>query len=285
MAAMSASGPEAASSRSRVIIEPTRGWAPLNVRELWEFREFLFFMVWRDLKVRYKQTVLGMSWAIIQPFAMMLIFTMVFAQLAGVQTTGPYPVFAYAALLPWGVFSRGLTDGGMSISRNANIVGKVYFPRLLLPVATIASALVDFAISLPILGILMLYYGVTPGWPLLALPAFTILAAISALAVSFLLAPIEVRYRDIRYIVPFVSQFWLFATPIAYPISLVPTSWQWLYSLNPMVGIVEGFQWSVLGGNLEFYSSMALSFLVMGLLLLVSLFYFRRMERVFADVI
>ncbi len=270
----------------KVTVQPSKGWAPLNLRELWEFREFLYFMVWRDLKVRYKQTIMGVSWAVIQPLAMTLIFTFVFGELASVPTGGvPYPIFAFAGLVPWGLFARGLSDGGTSVSKNAAIVGKVYFPRLLLPFASVLSALVDLALSLPILAAFMVYYGMPLTWALLTLPLFVALAVVAALAASCLLSPIEVRYRDIRYIVPFVSQFWLLATPIAYPLSIVPTEWLWLYSLNPMVGIVEGFRWAVSGGTFNLDTPTSLSLLIMCSLFVGSLFYFRRREKEFADVI
>ena len=267
-------------------IEPASGWTTLGLRELWHYRELLYFLTWRDVKVRYKQTALGAAWAVIQPLFMMLVFTLSFGKLAKVPSDGfPYPIFSFCALLPWQLFAHALTESSNSLVGNQNLITKVYFPRLVVPIAAVLGGLVDFAIAFVILLGMMVYYGIFPGWQILALPAFILFAIVTALAVGLWLSALNVQYRDVRYTITFLIQFWLFATPVAYPSSLIPARWRALYGLNPMAGVVEGFRWSLLGtpdfpGNL-IWASVA----VVLLLLVGGLFYFRRMEQEFADVI
>jgi len=271
-----------------IYIKPTTGFAALNLRDLWQYRELVVFIIWRDIMVRYKQTALGAAWAIIQPVMNMLVFTFLFDRIAKVPIDGniPYPLFAFAALLPWGLFSTALNTASRSLTANHNMISKTYFPRLVLPIASVLSGLVDFAIAFVILIGMMIYFGVAPTahiwW---ALPAFLLLAIITALGVSLWLAALNVQYRDIGYALPFLTQFWLFATPVAYSSSVVTGKWQWLYSLNPMAGVVNGFRWALLGigtgpsPELWLSVGIALAVLVSGLV------YFRNMERTFADTI
>jgi lipopolysaccharide transport system permease protein len=274
------------SERFETIIAPTRGWAALRLGELWEYRELLYFLTWRDIKVRYKQTALGAAWAILQPLMTMLVFTLVFRRLAGVPSDGlPYPLFAYAALLPWQLFARGLSESSNSLVAHQNLLTKVYFPRLLLPLSALLGGVVDFLIAFVILLGMMFYYGIAPTLALLALPAFLLLALTTAMAVGTWLAALNVEYRDVRYTLPLLSQLWLFATPIAYPSSMVPERFQALYGLNPMAGVVEGFRWSLLGQAGAGWSLLPVSTAVVALLLVTGLLYFRRMEREFADVV
>ena len=234
-------------SEPTVVIEPRKGLVHLDLKAIWEYRELLYFLVWRDLKVRYKQTVIGAGWAILQPLMTMAIFTVVFGTFAKIPSDGiPYPIFAYSALLPWNLFANSLSRGGTSIVGNAQLISKIYFPRLLLPLSGILSPIVDFAISFVILVIMMIWFGTVPGWGVLALPLFLLLALLTALAVGLWLSALNVRYRDVGYAIPFLIQLWMFASPIAYPVSLVPEKWRMLYSLNPMVGVIEGFRWALL---------------------------------------
>lgn len=271
-----------------VFIKPSTGFAALNLRDLWTYRELIYFMIWRDIKVRYKQTVLGAAWAIIQPVLTMLIFTFIFGQVARLPTDGgiPYPIFSYTALLPWGLFVAALNQASRSLTSNQNMVTKIYFPRLVLPLASILSGLVDFAIAFVILVGLMFYYGVTPSINVLwTLPMFLLLAIVTALGVALWLSAINVQYRDVNYALPFITQFWLFLTPIAYSSSLISEKWQLVYSLNPMAGVVNGFRWALLGTNTGPGPEMAVSVLISILILISGLFYFRNMEKTFADTI
>ncbi len=271
-----------------VFIKPSTGFAALNLRDLWTYRELIYFMIWRDIKVRYKQTVLGAAWAIIQPVLTMLIFTFIFGQVARLPTDGgiPYPIFSYTALLPWGLFVTALNQASRSLTSNQNMVTKIYFPRLVLPLASILSGLVDFAIAFVILVGLMFYYGVTPSINVLwTLPMFLLLAIVTALGVALWLSAINVQYRDVNYALPFITQFWLFLTPIAYSSSLISEKWQLVYSLNPMAGVVNGFRWALLGTNTGPGPEMAVSVLISILILISGLFYFRNMEKTFADTI
>ena len=266
-------------------IAPSRGWVPVSLGELWEFRELFGMLVWRQISVRYKQTVLGVAWALIQPVMTMVVFSVFFGRLAGIPTDGvPYPVFAFCALLPWQLFALSMAEASNSVVANQHMLTKVYFPRLLLPLAAIALGLVDFALSFAVLAGLMLWYGMVPGWPLLSLPLWTLLAVMTCVAVSLWFAALNVRYRDVRYTLPFLTQLWLFATPVAYPTSIVPQAWRTLYALNPMVGVVDGFRWALVGGPWPgvtvFVSAAAVAMLLVG-----GLFYFRRTERTFADVV
>jgi lipopolysaccharide transport system permease protein len=268
------------------IIAPSHGWLNLNLKEVWEYRELLYFLVWRDVKVRYKQTALGAAWAIIQPVMTMLVFSVFFGRLGKIPSEGvPYPIFAYTALLPWQLFAYSLTESSNSLVASQNLIQKVYFPRLVVPMAAVLAGLVDFAISFVVLLCLMAYYRIWPGLAILALPAFVVLAVASALAVGLWLAALNVEYRDVRYTIPFLTQFWLFVTPVAYPSSLVPGKWRLLYGLNPMAGVVEGFRWALLGSKGGTNSMLAVSVAAVVLLLLGGLMYFRRMEKTFADVV
>jgi lipopolysaccharide transport system permease protein len=267
-------------------IRASGGRVRLGLRGLIEYRELLYFLVWRDVKVRYKQTALGAAWAVLQPFLTMIVFSVFFGRLAGVPSDGiPYPIFAYTALLPWQLFSNALSESGNSLVANQQLIKKVYFPRLVIPLSAVIGGLVDFGIAFVILLGMLAYYGIAPSAAVLTLPIFLLLAAATALAVGIWLAALNVRYRDVRHTIPFLVQFWLFATPIAYSSSLVPEKWRVLYGLNPMAGVVEGFRWALLGkrsgiGPLVFVSVAAIVLLLLG-----GLFYFRRMEKTFADVI
>ncbi len=267
------------------VIEPSSGWVALRLRELWEYRELLYFLTWRDIKVRYKQTALGASWAIIQPFFTMLVFSIFFGRLAKVPSDGiPYPVFSYAALLPWTFFANGLSQASNSLVGSANLISKVYFPRLVVPLSSVLSGVLDFAIAFVVLGGMMLYYGMWPTGAAIWLPLFLLLSFITALGTSLWLSALNVQYRDIRYAVPFLTQFWLFATPIAYPSSLLTEPWRTLYGLNPMVGVVEGFRWALFGSQPP-GAMLGVSAVVALLLLVCGAYYFRRMEQTFADVV
>lgn len=275
-----------ASAHPTVVIKPDRGVLDLELKALWEYRELLYSLVSRDVKVRYKQTLIGAGWAILQPVMTMLVFTIVFGKFAKMPSDGvPYPIFSYAALLPWGLFSHSLTRGGASVVGNAGLVSKIYFPRLILPLSGVLSPMVDFAISFVILAVMMIWYGILPGWGVFALPLFLLLTTLTALAVGLWLAALNVRYRDVGHAIPFLAQLWLFASPVAYPVSVVPETWRWLYSLNPMAGVIEGFRWALLGKDSPDFGVIAISSLVVVALLLAGLVYFRYTERTFADVI
>lgn len=269
-----------------LIIRPSRGWGSLRLKELWEYHELLYFLIWRDIKVRYKQTVLGAAWAILQPFLTMVVFSIFFGKLAKIPSDGvPYPVFAYCALLPWQFFSNALTASGNSLVSNQGLITKVYFPRLVIPISAVLAGLVDFCISFVVLLMMMFYYGIVPTKAVLTLPLFLLFAIATALAVGLWLSALNVRYRDVRYTMPFLAQFWLFVTPVAYSSSLVPETWRTLYGLNPMAGVVEGFRWALLGKTGGIGPLMLLSALAVAVLLIGGLVYFRRMEKTFADVV
>lgn len=271
-----------------IYIKPSKGLAALNLRDLWTYRELVYFMIWRDIKVRYKQTMLGAAWAVIQPVMTMLVFTFLFGRIAKLPTDGniPYPIFSYTALLPWGLFVAALNQASRSLTANQNMVTKIYFPRLVLPLASILSGLVDFVISFVILIGLMIYYNVTPSINALwALPLFLLLAIIAALGVALWLAAINVQYRDVNYALPFMTQFWLFITPVAYSSNLISDKWQLIYSLNPMAGVVNGFRWALLGTDTGPGPEMAVSVVISIIVLISGLFYFRNMEKTFADTI
>jgi lipopolysaccharide transport system permease protein len=269
-----------------VHIQPSKGWVSLRLRELFEYRELLYFLVWRDIKVRYKQTVLGASWAIIQPFFTMVVFSVFFGKLAKVPSDGvPYPIFSFAALVPWTFFAGSLTNSSNSLVGSSNLIKKVYFPRLAIPIATVLSGLVDFAIAFGMLVAMMIWFDVAPTVHALWVPLFLLLALVTALGVGLWLSAMNVQYRDVKYVVPFLTQFWLFATPVAYPSSLLDDKWRAIYALNPMVGVVEGFRWSLLGTTTNPSSMIAVSSTAAVLLLISGAFYFRRMERTFADVV
>lgn len=268
------------------VIGASSGWSALDLRALWRYRELLYFLVWRDVKVRYKQTILGAGWAVLQPVLTMVVFSIFFGELADVPSDGvPYPVFTFAALLPWQLFAHALAQSGNSLVVNQELVTKVYFPRLLMPISAVVGGLVDFGISFVVLLGMMYFYGITPTVAVLTLPALVALACLTALAVGIWFSALNVKYRDVRYTITFLTQFWLFATPIAYPISIVPEKWRVVYALNPMVGVVEGFRWALLGKTEALDASMLVSILVVALLLVGGLIYFKRTERTLADVI
>jgi lipopolysaccharide transport system permease protein len=268
------------------IILPSTGWVPLRLRELWEYRELLYFLTWRDIKVRYKQTALGAAWAVIQPFFTMVVFSIFFGRLARVPSDGaPYPVFASTALVPWTYFATALTQSANSLVDHARLITKVYFPRLLVPGAAVVAGLVDFAIAFLVLLGMLLYYGVPLTARILTIPLFLLLAAATALGVGLWLSALNVRYRDVRYTIPFLVQFWLFASPVAYPASLVPRQWRLLFGLNPMTGVVEGFRWALLGRADAPDRIVVVSALTVIAVLVGGVFYFRRVEKDFADVV
>jgi homopolymeric O-antigen transport system permease protein len=267
-------------------IAPSRAWVALRLGEIWAYRELLYSLVWREIKVRYKQTALGMGWAILQPFTTMVVFSIFFGRLAGIPSDGvPYPVFAFAALVPWQLFAFSLTESSNSVVANQRVITKVYFPRLLMPIAPIGVGLVDFAVAFSVLIALMAFYGVSPNLAMLTVPLWALLAVMTALAVALWLSALNVRYRDVRYTVPFLTQLWLFATPVAYPTSIVPEAWRPFYALNPMVGVVDGFRWALLGSTGPPQVTALISVATVLALLVGGLFYFRRMERTFADVV
>lgn len=267
-------------------IEPSKGWVSLKLKELWEYRELLYFLIWRDVKVKYKQTVLGAAWAIIQPFFTMVVFSLFFGRLAKVPSDGiPYPIFAYAALVPWTFFANGLNQASNSLVSSANLIKKVYFPRLAIPIATVSSGIVDFIIAFIMLIGMMIYFGFVPTTNVFWLPLLLLLALITSLGVSLWLSSMNVQFRDVRYIIPFLTQLWLFATPIAYPSSLLSEPWRTIYGINPMVGVVEGFRWALLGTHTAPGPIVIVSSIVAITLLISGALYFRRMEKTFADVV
>lgn len=269
-----------------VLIQPTRGWGGVRFRELWEHRELLYFLVWRNIRVRYKQTVLGAAWAILQPLLMMVVFTVFFGRLGKIPSDGlPYPLFSFAALVPWNFFSNALTQSTSSVVDSANLVRKIYFPRLLVPVAAVISGLVDFGLAFFVLIGFLFAYGIPLRVTFLCLPAFVFLALVAALGVGLWLSAMNVQFRDVKHLVPFLTQLWLFATPVAYPSSLLPGPWRTLYGINPMVGVVEGFRWALLDVQTLPGRMLILSALVAVGLLVSGTYYFRRMERGFADVV
>ena len=269
-----------------IVIRPSRGWVPLRLADLWEYRELLYFLVWRDIKVRYKQTLLGAAWAIIQPFFTMVVFSVFFGRLAGMPSDGlPYPIFTYCALLPWQLFAYALAVSGNSLVANERLITKVYFPRLVIPLSGVLAGLIDFGIAFLVLLGMMLYYGIIPTAAVITLPLFLLLALATALGVGLWLSALNVQYRDVRHTIPFLTQFWLFTTPIAYPASLVPEHWRALVGLNPMAGVVEGFRWALLGTSQAPGPLLAVSVLVVLAMLVSGLYYFRRMEKTFADVV
>lgn len=267
------------------VIEASSGYTVWILYELWKYRELLYFLTWRDLKVRYKQTVLGIAWAVIQPICTMLVFSLFFGKLASVPSDGvPYPIFTYTALLPWTFFANGLNLASNSLVNNTNLITKVYFPRLVIPLSSILAGLLDFGIAFIFLLGMMFFYSIRPTSALIWLPFFLLLAFVTAFGTSLWLSALNVQYRDIRYALPFLAQLWLFITPVAYPSSLLAEPWRSLYGLNPMVGVVEGFRWVLLGTQPS-EVMMALSVIVSILLLVSGMYYFQRMEELFADVI
>jgi len=267
-------------------IRPSKGWSTINFKEMWEYRELFYFLMWRDIKVRYKQTALGATWAIIQPLFTMLVFSLFFGKLAKIPSDGiPYPIFAFAALVPWTFFSNGLSSASNSLVGDANLIRKVYFPRLAIPISTILSGVVDFFLAFLLLLGLMLYYKIMPTSNIVWVPLLLLLALVTALGVGLWLSALNVKYRDVRYTLPFLTQFWMFATPIAYPSSLLGEPWRTIYAINPMVGVVEGFRWALLDTDTSPGPMIFVSALVALVILLSGFYYFRSMERYFADLI
>jgi lipopolysaccharide transport system permease protein len=267
-------------------IAPSRGWVSLRLHELWQYRELLYFLTWRDIKIRYKQTLLGAAWAIIQPFFTMVVFSLFFGSLARIPSDGvPYPVFTFTALVPWTFFANGLSQSANSLVLSSNLLKKVYFPRLTIPLATILSGLIDFLLAFVVLFGIMFFYGILPSANVIWLPAFLLLALVTSLGAGLWLAALNVTYRDIRHAVPFLVQFWLFATPIAYPSSLLSPPWSTIYGLNPMVGVIEGFRWALLGTGRAPGPMIYVSTVIAVLLLVSGAYYFRRMEKHFADIV
>jgi lipopolysaccharide transport system permease protein len=269
------------------VIEPAHGWVGINWREIWRYRELLYFLTWRDVKIRYKQTVLGAAWAILQPFLTMVVFSLFFGQLAGLgQKTGgvPYPIYVYAGLLPWTFFANAIGSSGNSLIGSSNLITKIYFPRLVIPLAAVGAGLVDFAVSFLVLLGMMLYYRTPPSWQLALVPLFLVGTVLAATGVGTLLSALTVAYRDFRYVVPFMIQLWMFITPVIYPPSIVPSKWHWILSLNPMAGIIDGFRAAFLARPLD-WPQLGLSLIVSLLLFLTGAAYFRTVERRFADII
>lgn len=277
---------DVADSAEFTFIGPSKGWISLGVRELWEYRELLYFLIWRDVKVRYKQTVLGFAWAIIQPLGAMVVFSLFFGKLANMPSDGvPYPIFSYTALVPWTFFATGLAGASNSMIGNAGLISQVYFPRLVAPISRVASGVVDFLLAFIVLIGMMVAFGIYPMWNALLLPLLLLLGLCTALGVGLWLAVLNVQFRDVRYVVPFMTQIWLFATPIVYPSSLLSEPWRTVYGVNPMVGVIEGFRWALLGTDTAPGPAVAVSTLVTLALLLSGAYYFRRMEKTFVDVV
>jgi lipopolysaccharide transport system permease protein len=275
----------ASEDRPVTIIRRSRGWVNLQLREVLDYRELLYFLVWRDVKVRYKQTAIGAGWAIIQPLLTMVVFSLFFGQLAKVPSDGiPYPIFSFTALLPWTLFAYALGQASNSLVGSSNLITKVYFPRLVIPLASVLSGLVDFVIAFAILLGMMVFYGVRPTPAVFLVPLFLLLALVTALGVGIWLSALNVEYRDVRYVIPFLTQLWLFATPVAYPSSLLAEPFRTIYGINPMVGVVDGFRWALLGSPPP-GPMIGVSAAVSVALLVSGGFYFRRMERTFADVV
>ena len=279
---------EAHPSPSQVVTEirPDRGWLDLDLGAVWRYRELLGVLVMRDLQVLYKQALLGAGWAILQPVFAVIIFSIIFGYIVKMPSEGvPYPLFAFAGVLPWTYFAEAVRRSGTGLVTDAELVRKVYFPRLIMPLANVISPLVDFCIAFVVLLVVMAFYGIAPGWKMLVIPPLMLIAALLALSIGLWLAPINVRFRDIKHTLPFLIQIWMYASPIVYPLSIVPQEWQALYALNPMVGVIEGFRWAVFDRGEPNFTALAMSGAVIVLLLAGGLVFFRRMERTFADVI
>ena len=284
------SGPDRADAaalgiQSPVIIRPSRGWLRLGINELWQYRELLYCLTWRDIKIRYKQTVLGFLWAFLQPFTKMIVFTFVFGRMAKLDSEGfPYPIFVFAGLLPWQFFSEALNRSSQSVVSSASVITKVYFPRLFVPLSAVCGCLIDFCISFLILMGLMLYYGVPPLWSLLAVAPLALMTVLTALGIGTLISALNVAYRDFRYVIPFIINIWMFLTPVVYSVRAIPASWRWLLVINPMTGIVDGFRSAIMGKPFDL-QSLSISITVCAVMLVGGLMYFRRIERQFADII
>jgi lipopolysaccharide transport system permease protein len=271
---------------SRIRLQRSDGWRALDLREIWQYRSLLYFLSWRDIKVRYKQTLLGVLWAIIQPFFTMVVFSIFFGNLARMPSDGiPYPIFAYVALVPWTLFANALTQSSNSLVQSSNLIKKVYFPRLIIPLSSVLAGTMDFIFAFLVLLGMMLFYGIVPTMNVVWLPFLLLLTCGTALGVGLWLSALNVQFRDVRYTIPFLTQFWLFATPIAYPSSLLSEPWRTLYGLNPMAGVVEGFRWALLGTQTAPSPIIIVSSCATCLLIISGLYYFRRMERTFADIV
>jgi lipopolysaccharide transport system permease protein len=269
-----------------IVLKPSSGWAALDLKDLWIYRELVYFMTWRDLKVRYKQTLLGASWAVLQPFLTMVVFSIFFGGLAKVPSDNvPYPIFSFTALLPWTLFSKALLDASKSLVSSAHIITKIYFPRIILPLASILAGIVDFFIAFVVLLVMMVFYKIAPTSNIWTLPFFLLLALVSALGVGLWLSALNVLYRDINYATHFITQFWMFITPIAYSSTMIPDKWKLIYSLNPMAGVVNGFRWALLGIGEGPGADLMVSVVVAVVLLISGLIYFKRTERLFADMV
>lgn len=273
-------------SAVRVVIEPTHGWAWLNLRELWTYRDLFYFLTWRDIKVRYKQTAIGAAWAILQPLSMMVVFSLFFGLVIKVPSDGkPYPIFYFTALLPWTFFANGMIQASNSLVGSANLISKVYFPRLVIPLSAVLTGVIDFGLAFIVLIGMLIFYGIAPTWNILWLPAFLLLAVVTALGVGLWLSALNVEYRDVRYTVPLLSQLWLFASPVMYSSSMFHGQWRLLLGLNPMTGVIDGFRWALLGTEGVSAEMFWISVVAALVLLFSGAFYFRRMERTFADVV
>lgn len=269
-------------------IKPTRGWASLNLRDIWRYRELVYFLTWRDLKVRYKQTLLGAAWAVISPIVTMIVYSLIFGRIAKLDSEGiPYTVYTYTALLPWQLFAKSMNDAGRSMVSNKNMITKIYFPRLVIPMSSIVSGVVDFMVAFLILVGLMVYYKITPTPAIWTLPLFMLLALITALGVGLWFSAMNVQFRDVGYVLPFIINMWQYLTPVAYSAQYISARWQVVYSMNPMAGVVQGFRWALLGTDLgaKAHITLPVSIGISIILFISGLFYFRRMERTFADVV
>lgn len=277
---------EGAPKRPAVVLEPSKGFFRLNLRPVWEYRELLYFLVWRDIKVRYKQTAIGAIWAVLQPLLTMMIFALIFGRFAKIPSDNvPYPIFAFAGLLPWTYFSQAISRSGMSLVGDANLIRKIYFPRIIIPASAVIAPVIDFALSFVILMVMMVWYRVTPTRAVLMLPLFFCLAVVAALGTSLWLSALNVRYRDVGHAIPFLVQFWMYASPIVYPISIIPKTWRPFYNLNPIAGVAEGFRWGLLGKQAPDLQGIAIGSVVAVVLLMSGLVFFKRMERTFADIV
>ncbi len=270
----------------QIQIKPSKGWVSLNLKEIWKFRELLYFLTWRDIKVRYKQTAIGVMWVLLQPLFTMLLFSLIFGRLAKIPSDGiPYPAFIFSGLLPWLLFAKALTDASTSLVSNEQIITKVYFPRVIVPTSAVLAGVMDFLIASCLLLGLLLFYGIVPNWNILALPFFVLMTILCALGVGFWLCALDVVYRDVRYTIPFLTQLWFFGTPIVYPSSLIPDQWKLLFGMNPMAGVIEGFRWSLLGKEDFPFLIILSSSITVIFLFTTGLYYFRRMEKNFSDII
>ena len=272
--------------KHRTVITPSIGWLSVDLREIWAYRELLWILAWRDVSVRYKQSIVGIGWAIIQPVMTMIIFTIIFGKFAKLPSDGiPYPVFAFCALLPWNYFARSLGDSSDSLVGSSQLITKVYFPRLILPISKVFAGLIDLFIAFIILLGMMVWYRIVPTAGILLLPVFIFVAMLAALGVGFWFTALNVLYRDVKFVVPFLIQFWMYASPVAYSTSLVPDKWKWIYGLNPMVGVIEGFRWALLGKTAPLISMFIIPNFIVFVMLITGLYFFKRMEKTFADII